>query len=51
MKTLVNATLTTISVCLMAGMAVYIALAAVSGVQEQAARCSYDVLAEGACSR
>ena len=51
MKTLVNATLAAISVCLMAGMAIYIALAAVSGVQEQAARCSYEELAERACNR
>lgn len=49
MKTLANATLAVISVCLMAGMGLYIALAAVSGVQEQAARCSYEELAESAC--
>ena len=50
MKTLVNVTLAALSVCLMAGMALYIALAAVSGVQEQAARCPYEELAEGACN-
>ena len=51
MKTLVNVTLASLSVSLMAGMGLYIALAAVSGVQEQSARCSYEVLAEGACNR
>ena len=51
MKTIANVTLAAISVCLMAGMALYIALAAVSGVQEQAARCSYEELAERACNR
>ena len=51
MKTLVNVTLAALSVCLMVGMALYIALAAVSGVQEQAARCAYEELAEGACNR
>ena len=51
MKTLANVTLATISVCLMAGMVLYIALAAVSGVKEQTARCSYEELAERACNR
>ena len=51
MKTLVNVTLASLSVSLMVGMSLYIALAAVSGVQEQSARCSYEVLAEGACNR
>ena len=51
MKTIANVTLVAISVCLMAGKALYIALAAVSGVQEQSARCTYEELAEGACNR
>ena len=50
MKTLVNVALAAISVCLMAGTALYIVLLVVSGVQEQAARCPYEVLAEGACN-
>ena len=50
MKTLANVTLVALSVCLMAGMTVYIVLGVVSGVQEQAARCTYEVLAEGACN-
>ena len=51
MKTLANVTIAAISVFLMAGMGLYIALEAVSGVQEQAARCSYEELAERACNR
>lgn len=50
MKKLVNATIVAISVCLMAGMVLYTALGAVSGVQDQSARCSYEELVERACN-
>ena len=50
MKTLVNVILAVISVCIMAGMFLYIALGVVSGVQEQAARCSYEELVERTCN-
>lgn len=50
MKTLANVTLAALSVSLMAGMFLYIALAVVSGVQDQAARCSYEELAERVCN-